>query len=451
MPVDQRSPSTQPSSLRDPLPEEYLGDGLVIRTLHDEADITRYCQIQTEAFSPATGASTKNLIRYHPDTCYADFILVEDRKKDRIASTVCLIPWRCKFEAVTLSVAMLEMVATCSDYRQLGLVRKQMAYYHRWADQRGFDLCIIEGIPYYYRQYGYTYAVDHRCYDRLLTTAIPNEITGPQDISVTPAALRDIPDLITGYQDAMASMDFYTIRYETYWQYLLTQAHYPVQVLKKSDSERFLGYFVPVKIGEKSLRVIDLFLPDSHCAQAVLRWLADQDKESLQLGWPKDSPLVLAAQEYGSEKTPGYQWLFRIPNIPAFLQKLGPVFEKRLASSGFDRLTRSFQINLFRCAYQMDFSEGSLKKVRNLGFVDSSIGCDGGDLCIPQDAFVRLLLGYRELAALYDAWPDIVPKPESLDLINVLFPPVQAHLSMPYGYWGPLNSNISSNTKKHSQ
>jgi predicted N-acetyltransferase YhbS len=417
---------------------------LVIRTLRDEDDITRYCQIQSEAFSPATGASTENLIRRHPDTCKADFIFVEDRKNNRMASTVCLIPWRCRIEGVTLSVAMLEMVATCPDYRRLGLVKRQMAYYHRWAGARGFDLCIIEGIPYYYRQYGYSYAVDHRCYDQLLVEAIPTDLPAPQDLSITPAGPRNLPDLMNAYKAAMASIGFHIIRDKAYWQYLLTRAHYPVQVLKDSRSERFLGYFVPVPIGDKALRVIDASLPDSRCAQAALRWLADQEKDTLQLGWPEDSPLVQAGREYGSEKTRGYQWLFRIPDLPAFLHKLGPVFEKRLALAGLGRLTRAFQINLFRCAYEMDFSEGSLQKVRNLGFVDSSIGCDGGDVCIPRDAFVRLLLGYRDLTSLYDAWPDIVVKPESLDLIAVLFPRIKAHLSMPYGYWGPLTPTTYS-------
>jgi predicted N-acetyltransferase YhbS len=426
-----------PGPVATPLPEEDLGDGLVIRTLRTEDEIAQYCQIQAEAFSPSTGTSTENLIRHHPETCRADFIFVEDQKNNRMASTLCLIPWQCQFEGISLSVAMLEMVATRPEYRRLGLVRQQMAYYHRWVDRRGFELCIIEGIPNYYRQYDYTYAVDHRCYDRLPRTKVSSTDTGSPNIVIEPGTINDIPDLIAGYQKAMMEIEFHAARNADYWEYLLQKAQYPVQVLKDSDSGAFLGYFVPVAVGEDALRVIDYYLQDQPSARAVLQWLAGQGKVALQLGWPEDSPLVAAGRQMESEKTPGYQWLFRVPDFSALLMKLAAVFEKRLATSGLGALTRSVRINLFRCTYQMEFVDGGLEKVQNLGFVDSSIGCDGGDLCIPRDAFVRLLLGYRRLESLYDAWPDIVLKPESLALINTLFPRIQSHLRLPYGYWGP--------------
>ncbi len=68
---------------------------------------------------------------------------------------------------------MLEMVVTHPDYRRRGLVRALIERFHRVTAERGFDLCFIEGIPYYYRQFGYTYAVDHRSYDALAASAIP--------------------------------------------------------------------------------------------------------------------------------------------------------------------------------------------------------------------------------------------------------------------------------------
>ena len=60
------------------------------------------------------------------------------------------------------------------------------------------------------------------------------------------------------------------------------------------------------------------------------------------------------------------------------------------------------------------------------------MGADGGDLCIPPDAFVCLLLGYRSLDQLQDAWPDVRVKPASRYVLELLFPLLQAHLVMPY-------------------
>ncbi len=63
------------------------------------------------------------------------------------------------------------------------------------------------------------------------------------------------------------------------------------------------------------------------------------------------------------------------------------------------------------------------------------MGADGGDLCIPPDAFVRLLLAYRSLDELLDAWPDIIVKPQSRNLIDALFPKKPSYLYATYAYF----------------
>ena len=73
---------------------------------------------------------------------------------------------------MVLIVAMLEMVATHPEYRHRGLVRAQIRRFHEVVRERGFDLSLIEGIPYYYRQYGYGYAIDHWACDSLPTRCI---------------------------------------------------------------------------------------------------------------------------------------------------------------------------------------------------------------------------------------------------------------------------------------
>ena len=60
------------------------------------------------------------------------------------------------------------------------------------------------------------------------------------------------------------------------------------------------------------------------------------------------------------------------------------------------------------------------------------MGAKGGDLNIPPDAFVRLVLGYRDLDELHDAWPDTVPRAESRHLLDVLFPKMGSWVHMPY-------------------
>ena len=112
------------------------------------------------------------------------------------------------------------------------------------------------------------------------------------------------------------------------------------------------------------------------------------------------------------------------------------VLENRLAGSAWHGATTQLIINLFREAFQLRFVDGKFAGAESLGFVDASMGADGGHLCIPPDAFIRLLCGYRSLDELFDAWPDITLKPEARLLVEVLFPRLESYIHTPYHYLG---------------
>jgi hypothetical protein len=57
-------------------------------------------------------------------------------------------------------------------------------------------------------------------------------------------------------------------------------------------------------------------------------------------------------------------------------------------------------ISTQRSAYMVRFRDGCLHEVDDAGFVDASTGAKNGDLNIPPDAFLRRLLGYRDLGAV---------------------------------------------------
>lgn len=81
--------------------------------------------------------------------------------------------------------------------------------------------------------------------------------------------------------------------------------------------------------------------------------------------------------------------------------------------AGGGNFTGTLCLNLYRQAYALKINRGQIM-VEGLGFVDASMGADGGDSAYsPPDAFVRLLLGYRSLEQLRDSWPDIRIKAET--------------------------------------
>jgi GNAT superfamily N-acetyltransferase len=420
---------------------------LVLRTVRDERDVDRYAAFHSAYVSAAEGITCAYLLRHHPEIGYDDFIIVEDERTGELLSTTCLIPWHCCYEDIPLRVAMLEMVVTHPAHRHRGLIRAQIKPFHRRVSEQHYDLSVIEGIPYYYRQYGYAYAVDHGSYDSLPAWRIPDAPPG-QDACEGPdspgyvmrqATPDDAPDLVAFYRGAISGVAFHTGRDVAYWRFLLQHAHFPVRVVVDRREGSSVGYVAcfPMGKAEGGTYVVESGIRDHETGMAVLRQLKAETGGEICLGWPQTNTLVQIARSLGSKPLPSYQWLVRITDIPAFLTKIGPVLERRLAAAGCGDLTADLTINLFREAYVLHFAAGQLTGAQRAGFVDSSMGADGGDLCIPPDAFVRLVCGYRDLDELRDAWPDTMIRPRSRRWLDVLFPKMTSYWCMPYLYNGP--------------
>ncbi len=427
------SPLEAPSRFERP-----VGAGLVLRAVRDQRDVERFAQLHTEHVSAVEGISCLHLLRYHPEIRFDHFLVVEEQDTGRLVATVCLIPWRISFCGCSLRVAMLEMVLSHPDYRHRGLARAQIQRFHELVQEEGFDLSIIEGIPYYYRQYGYGYSCDHWRRESLLAARVPDPPSGGIAHRLRPATLGDVPLLTARYAEVMSALDIYTTRSPEYWRFLLEREVYPVRMLEPAGGGAPEGYIVTLPAAPGAILVAESGITTHAAALAALHLLKAEGASEIQVGWPETSALVRLGRSLGSTHVPAYQWLIRFTDLPALLLKLAPVFEQRLAASDCAGLTVSLTLNVFRQAYALDFEAGRLQRVRPLGFVDSSMGADGGDLCIPPDALVRLVMGYRSLDELRDAWPDIVVKPASRRALEVLFPRLQSYMWMPYLYCGPI-------------
>ena len=145
-----------------PTYEQPLDDTLVLRAVRNEQDMEKYHALYVSLGRETGGRSCSLMMHHHPEMSPDDFLFVEDERDGQVVSTTCLIPWHCRYEDISLDVAMLEAVTTHPEYRHRGLIRAQVQRFHEMVDERHYDLSIIQGIPYYYRQYGYSYALD--CY-----------------------------------------------------------------------------------------------------------------------------------------------------------------------------------------------------------------------------------------------------------------------------------------------
>jgi len=109
----------------------------------------------------------------------------------------------------------------------------------------------------------------------------------------------------------------------------------------------------------------------------------------------------------------------RVPDLPAFIKRITPVLENRLAQSAFANLSGEIKLNFYRDGLSLVFEDGRLEKIKAINFGELESATAG----FPPLVFLHLLFGYRTMGELDHAFTDCnVKNEESKHLLNALFP-----------------------------
>jgi GNAT superfamily N-acetyltransferase len=185
------------------------------------ADVLRY----QDAAEPDDGiaAWTRDLLYgRHPHVSPEDFCLVEDTRSERIVSSLCLISQTWSYGGIAFAVGQPELVGTHPDYRGRGLVRRQFEILHQWSAVRGQQLLALDGIPGFYRQFGYEMALalhDELSVDMALLS--PNVTDRQMPYRVRPAVESDLAFIAHTVDDADSRYLLAACRDAELWRYEL--------------------------------------------------------------------------------------------------------------------------------------------------------------------------------------------------------------------------------------
>jgi GNAT superfamily N-acetyltransferase len=410
-----------------------LDDGLVLRTAVDEGDVERAAAFNGIIHGPGVASMTRNLFIHHPNTHASDLIFCEDERSGEVVSSLCLIPWTWRCGGVEIPAGEMGIVGTLEAYRRRGLIRAQVDVFKRRLRERGCLLSQIQGIPYFYRQFGYEYALPLEGGLLLELRAVP---TPPeQQFTFRLATSDDIPALMRMYGEAAAELAIHAIRDEETWRYLLThtdgtemeQDHW---IAQDADG-RIAGYlFVPRHHFGKEVVASEVSRLGFEAALAALDHLKDlaieREKPGIRLNLPAGCTLMRLARSLGAHDMGTYALQIHVPDYAALLRALAPVLERRIARSPFAGLTRDVRLGLYRETLALRFVEGKLTGVSDEGMTDDAI------VRVPPLQFTPLVLGYRTVGELRASYPDVsIASPWRL-LVDTLFPKVSSFIYTNY-------------------
>lgn len=425
-----------------------LGDGLILRrATHADADalvaFNSMIHRRPGTSEPDVGiaAWTHDLVaRPHPTTGPGDFTVVEDTRTGQIVSTLCLISQTWSYGGVSFGVGRPELVGTLPEYRRRGLIRAQFEVIHRWSAERGELVQAITGIPNYYRQFGYEMALDLHGGRGAYPADFPTLKAGESEpFLVRLAGEADLPFLSATYQHANRRSLVSAERDEAIWRYELigqSEANGTAQelaIVESADGRPvgILGH--QTRLWNDRVLGVDLYelAPATSwlaVTPSVLRFLkrvgeaaaahTGKTLATVLFRTGSDHPAVRVFPDVFVRTDNPYSWYIRVPDLPAFLRRIAPVLERRLADSLAPGYTGELHLSFYRDGMHLTFLEGRLADV----VAEAPRDDVRSDAAFPGLAFLQLLFGHRSLGELRQAFPDAAANREARVILDALFP-----------------------------
>ncbi len=428
-----------------------LSDGLVLR-LATPADTEAVAALNGRILAESNEPShlfevwTRDLMSgRHPTNTAADFVVIEDTKTNQIVSSTGLIPQVWLYEDIPFGVGRPEMVVTDPAYRHRGLVRAIFEALHALSAAQGHWVQGITGIPWFYRQFGYEYALPLAGARNLNVSDIPALKEGePEPYQTRPATEADIPTLMGLYQRQCTGKLVTTRIDEARWRYDLG-GHSPgsAQELRISclldGAGNVAGYYITsafpwwgrltlwelATAAGVSLRAVLPTVARALKARAETSMRAnDNSKKSvvtgLRFGLGLEHPAYEAFDaKLGPFQKP-YAWYIRVADVPGFIRHIAAVLERRLAASVMSSFSGDLKISFYQSGLRLVFEQGRLTEAADWQAPDTDQHWDGAGF--PPLVFLQLLFGHRSLEELRYAFPDCWAGEEPKLLLNALFP-----------------------------
>ena len=361
---------------------------------------------------------------------------LRDIETGMIVSSLNAIPGIWSYDGVPLRNLELGWVGTLKEHRRKGLVRLLYEHFDRLLSEGEYDISTIQGIPYYYRQFGYDFVIPMDPTLWMTTAQLPtiDEKIPPQymEISYREAEKKDLNDLIRLYDENNRQVQVYAARSRELWEIQeetkkVYESEFRTFVFENKNG--VIGYIRLVVNKPSSglygsnMRVIESsFRTYDGVMRALQMVKSEAEKHEFNrvgvVGTPSNN-LRKIVQDLGGQVLGAWKHQLRVPDILRLLRKIAPVLEKRLVGSMFEGLTRNLTINTFRHCYLLKFVNGKIDSITDIGMqeVDESRG-----FRTPPSDLVRLIFGVYDIDEIKHNNIDFIVSLELKSLVATLFP-----------------------------
>ena len=391
-----------------------LPDGAVVRPA-ESADLDELYALVADRGEP-DDAIDLQLVVEGDGAGIAGTALVE--QDGRAVATATLLDETLVVRDTTLAMGQVELVATDAEYEHRGYVRALMEWCHERSFARGHVVQVMIGIPYFYRRFGYVYAIPMHPYASLEQLPAIDSF-----IEVRDATDSDIPEMAALQQRVQDGFDVSMPHSDETWRWLVERRG--TQQLVATRRHEIIGCARTTAFVENEPVLVAEIASDEPAAVAALLAAASEARSDggtgatvqLRPGIPGLASML------GAPQRPDWYYV-RIPDVAGLFAALRPELEHRLEQSEFATSDQLVELSFWGSQLAFPIANGRVGPITTGGPRQVIVSQGGSGL--PPDAVAHLVFGCGA-AGLEDRFPDCYLGDQTA-LMHALFPPRRADL-----------------------
>ncbi len=364
----------------------------------------------------------ERLIFHPPFQRPENFAYIEE--DGQIVSFAGLLPHTVRLGGSQVRAGEIEAVGTHPDFRKRGLAASLMRYWIEYMRQEGIALGWLYGIPDFYQQFGFEYALPFHQYSYV---TVASELLAGQKLlhRIEGMTASDLPEVDRIYADCSRDNSGTMVRSLDYWKYRLQTTNFGSHqwtVLRDEDAV-IRGYLWVTK-SDSEITVREAGADSEDACQTMAAYLYQQSQATqvgtIGLQGPVSSPLAQYLYRKGAriactnEIFPGtWAGMVRIVDLANTLEALSSAMTRRLANAG-----RSTHSGLY--AIKSEVGSAGLEISRGQVRVTKEPSEQAQQVWIPGPVLTQMITGYK---SLQDHLAEVtVENDELAHLFTVLFP-----------------------------
>jgi predicted N-acetyltransferase YhbS len=334
-----------------------------------------------------------------------------------IGSTMMVHPVSYRIGSVTVPGNQVEFVATHERFAGRGLVRRQFEAATESMARRGELISMIVGIPYFYRRFGYEYAVSVPDVQVIragielptdetlgLADATLDDVSAVQQLQ---ALAQESADVAASFPDDVRS---WFVRSPNYRTVIARRAETPVGMVRAYEHD-----------GEVWVFEVVASQPE------VLGSLLDAVRGNGDVGvlHRPASPAGVFIGSFGETSDNTEAYYGKVLDVEALLNALRPTFDQRLAEAGLDDLTHTWMLSTYVASYGAEIVNGSFGPITTGPGIQAPASKGGSG--VPPDLMATMIVGRDGITEL-NRWHGDVYLGKQAAIMDALFPPQEVDI-----------------------